>query len=167
MNEAEFLAPVPIDSRIRERLRGGAYRLTGDRTLAEDIAQEAVLRVLSEGEPRDLPYLFQVVLNLVRNEARRIARRRTGLSSALDRVADPADPGPLQNVLADERDRRLWSALGTIPDRERSVLLLRFAEGMTCSEIARVTGASPNAVSCLIHRGKERMRELLAPRSMA
>ena len=46
-------------------------------------------------------------------------------------------------------------------------LLLRFAEGMTCSEIARVTGASPNAVSCLIHRGKERMRELLAPRSMA
>ena len=156
-----------MDARTRQRLRGWALRLTGDRELAEDAAQEAVVRVLAGGEPRDLPYLFRVVLNIVRNEARRYARRRTGGLPEPDRVADSREPGPLQRVLADERDARLWTALGEIPERERTVLLLRFAEGLSCAEIARVEGTSPNAVSCLIQRGKERMRSILAPGSPA
>lgn len=125
------------------------------------------MRVLSEGAPRDLPYLFQVVLNIVRNEMRRCSRRRTGALLHADLVADPAEPGPLQRLVAEERDARVWSALGEIPERERSALILRFSEGLSCSEIARVLGVSPNAVSCLIHRGKESMRSLLAPGSPA
>ena len=125
------------------------------------------MRVLAEGAPRDLPYLFRAVFNIVRNERRRHAQRRTGALLHADHVADPAEPGPLQRLVAEERDARVWSALGEIPERERSALILRFSEGLTCSEIARVLGVSPNAVSCLIHRGKENMRSLLAPGSPA
>ena len=159
-------SPPAMDQRTRARLRGFAYRLTGDRHFSEDIAQETLLRALREDIPRDLPYLFRIVVNLVRTESRRIAYRRLDPGASADRVVDPREPAPLDRLVAEERDRRLWSALGSIPERERSALVLRYSEEMSCSEIGRVLGASPNAVSCLLHRGKERMRDLLSPGSL-
>jgi len=158
-------AGLPLDARTLLRLRGLALRLTGDPEFAEDVAQETALRALREGTPRDLPYLFRVVLNLVRTEARRVLRRRTGGYTDLDLVADPGSPEPLQRLVAEERNARVWAALGELPERERAALLLRFSEELSCDEIARVLGASPNAVSCLIHRGKEHMRTILSPGS--
>lgn len=154
----------PVDAEVRTRVRNFALRLTGDVHLADDVAQETVTRVLAEDAPTDLPYLFRVALNLVRSEARRTRRRAS--TGEPERVADPRAPEPVERLVAEEERTRLWRALGDLPERERIALVLRFGEGMSCADVARALGTNPNAVSCLLHRGKERMRGLLAPRSV-
>ncbi len=156
----------PEEEEIRRRIRNFALRLSGDAHQAEDVAQETLARALVPGTPRDLPYLFSIALNLVRNDARRAARRRPA-SKPVEQVADPRETDPLALLVAAEESRRFWSAVGRLPERERHALLLRFSEGQTCADVARALGMSPNAVSCLLHRGKEHLRVLLAPRSLS
>jgi RNA polymerase sigma-70 factor (ECF subfamily) len=156
----------PVDAEVRGRIRAFAFRLTGDPELSEDVAQETVARVLARGAPTDVPYLLRVALNLVRSSYRKAARRRTA-AEPLDRVADPRALDPLQRMVSEEERARVWEALGRLPERERTALVLRFGEGLACSDVARVLEVTPNAVSCLLHRGKERMREILAPRSLS
>jgi RNA polymerase sigma factor (sigma-70 family) len=155
----------PVGEEVRARIRNFAHRLTGDPHGAEDVAQETLARVLAPGTPRDLPYLFAIALNVVRSEARTAARRpRAALP--VESVADARAEDPLSRLVAEEERVRLWSCLGRLPEKERHALLLRFSEGLTCAEVARTLGSTPNAVSCLLHRGKERLRSLLAPRSV-
>ena len=152
------------EEEIRRRIRNFALRLTGDPHQAEDVAQETLARALVPGTPRELPYLFSIALNLVRSDARRSARRRAD-PRPVESVADPRSTDPLARMVAEEERARFWAAVGRIPERERHALLLRFSEGLTCAEVAGTLGMTPNAVSCLLHRGKERLRALLAPRS--
>ena len=156
----------PVDAEVRRRIRSFAFRLTGDAELAEDVAQETVAHVLAEGAPTDVPYLLRVALNIVRTEYRRAARRWIAPES-IDRIADPRAFDPLQSLATEEERTRVWAALGRLPERERTALVLRFGEGLACSDVAGALGVSPNAVSCLLHRGKEHMRALLAPRSLS
>lgn len=155
----------PAGEEIRTRLRDFARRLTGDPHLAEDVAQETMVRILAPGTPRDVPYAFAVALNLVRTEARLAARQRRA-SDAVEEYADPRPSDPLGRLVAREEDSRLWSSMGRLPERERLAMELRFCEGLSCSGIGRTLGMTPNAVSCLLHRGKERMRTMLAVRSL-
>jgi len=154
------------EAALRRRVRGFALRMTGDRHLAEDVAQETLVRVLGGGGPRDLPWALRVALNLVRTEYRRAALRRPA-PAPVEGVADPRAGDPLDALAEEEEKARFWERFGQLPEKERTALVLRFAEGLTCAEIARVFGTSPNAVSCLLHRGKERARTLLAERSVS
>lgn len=164
---ADSAAPgtPPAGEEVRTRIRNFAQRLTGDPHGAEDVAQETLARVLAPGTPRDLPYLFAVALNVVRSEAR-IAARRPRAAKPVEEVADARAEDPLARLVAEEERARLWSCLGRLPERERHALLLRYSEGLTCAEVARTLDATPNAVSCLLHRGKDRLRSLLSPRSV-
>jgi RNA polymerase sigma-70 factor (ECF subfamily) len=156
---------APGEEELRRRLRNFALRLTGDPHQAEDVAQETLARALVPGTPRELPYLFSIALNLVRTGARKAARRRPA-PRPVEQIADPRSMDPLARLVAEEERAGFWSAVGRIPEKERHALLLRFSEEMTCAEVARTLGMTPNAVSCLLHRGKEHLRPLLAPRSL-
>jgi len=156
---------APEEEEIRRRLRNFALRLTGDPHQAEDVAQETLARALVPGTPRDLPYLFSIALNLVRSEARRAARRRPD-ARPVEQVADARSTDPLASLVAREEKAEFWSVVGRIPEKERQALVLRVSEGLTCAEVAGALGMTPNAVSCLLHRGKERLRTLLAPGSL-
>ncbi len=148
----------------RARAYGFALRLTGDRHRAEDIAQETIMRLLRVGSVPRPAYLYRVVLNLVRSEARTAAvRRRSGADPAS--LPDPRAADPLGAMVSAETRDAVWHALGRMPEREREALLLRFGEGASCPDIAEALDTTPNGVSCLLHRAKERLRSLLAERS--
>jgi RNA polymerase sigma-70 factor (ECF subfamily) len=156
---------VPDEAEIRHRVRNFALRLTGDPHQSEDVAQETLARALVPGTPRNLPYLFSIALNLVRSDARRAARQRPS-PHPVERVADPRSTDPLSQLIAAEEKARFWSTVGRIPEKERVALTLRHGEGLSCADVAKTLGMTPNAVSCLLHRGKERLRPLLSPRSL-
>ena len=157
---------TPTDeASLRRRIRGFARRMTGDADLAEDVAQETLVRLLRPGSPRDLPWAFGIARNLVRSEFRRSIRRAS--PAAVDRVADRRAEEPLDALAAGEERERFWERFGLLPEKERTALLLRFGEGLSCAEIARAFDTTPNAVSCLLHRGKERARDLLSKREVA
>ncbi|HEX3815109.1 MAG TPA: sigma-70 family RNA polymerase sigma factor [Mycobacteriales bacterium] len=138
--------------RSGDRLLAVAYQLTHDRADAQDVVQEAILRVYSSIRRRGLapddlyPYLRRAVVN----EYLRGRRRRSSSEVITDRVPD--NPG----VPDDDRllDRiAVWAALATLPERQRVVLVLRHYEQLTDREIAGVLGCREPTVRSLARRG--------------
>jgi RNA polymerase sigma-70 factor, ECF subfamily len=139
------------------------HRLTGDADVAEDIAQEAFVRLLRqslpEGEIR--PWLFTVAMNLVRDHARKTERRQRLLTSAPTLVTPSALPD--ENVERTERVARVRQALERLPMRDRQLLLMR-EEGFRYEEIAAVIGVAPASVGTLIARALKRFADVYQSR---
>jgi RNA polymerase sigma-70 factor (ECF subfamily) len=141
-------------------------RYTGDPDLAEDLAQETFVRLrdrppADRSEPRR--WLFTVATNLAR-DAHRTAQRRGELARAgADRlpVADPP-PDPAAAMEREEIGRRVRAALATLPERDRTILLMR-EEGFTHREIADAVGTTTKSVGTLIARALDKMVGALEP----
>jgi RNA polymerase sigma-70 factor (ECF subfamily) len=138
------------------RLWAYLVRTTRERELAEDITQEAFVRLLAS-RGVDLPsserraYLFRIAENLVRDTARRRARERmTSLESAHE-VAGDDTLAPLCG--------RAAAALNALSERERKLLWLAHVEGWKHSEIAGLLRLAAGSVRVLLHRARNRFRE--------
>jgi RNA polymerase sigma-70 factor, ECF subfamily len=127
------------------------HRLTGDGDVAEDIAQEAFVRLLRQELPEKevRPWLFTVAMNLVRDRARKTERRQRLLTTAPDLVTRA--PLPDEDMERAERITAVRTVLDRIPERDRQLLLMR-EEGFKYDEIARVIGVAPASVGTLIAR---------------
>ena len=130
-------------------------RLTGDADAAEDIAQEAFVRLLRQPLPEDevRPWLFTVAMNLVRDRARKTERRQRLLSGAPPLVT--AGQLPDDHVEQAERIQVVRAVLEKLPHRDRQLLLMR-EEGFKYEEIASVIGVAPASVGTLIARALRR-----------
>lgn len=141
-----------------------AARMLGDGAEAEDVAQEAMLRLWRiapdwrQGEARVSTWLYRVVANLCTDRLRR--RRGVGL----DEIAEPEDgvPGVVERMIETDRAMALQAALNALPERQRQAVVLRHLEGLTNPEIAAVMQIGVEAVESLTARGKRALAELLA-----
>ncbi len=136
--------------------------------LAEDVVQEAWIAVLRGIDGFGHRALFKTWLMriLVTTACSRRAReRRTARWTALPTDAPVADtrPGPEGSMLASELWRVVGAALESLPDRQRTVVVLRDVEGWTAEEVSAALLISPGNQRVLLHRGRVRMRELLTP----
>ncbi len=158
-----------LTGRLLPAVLGYATRLLGDRAEAEDVAQEAMIRLWRiapdwrQGEAKVTSWLYRVVTNLCTDRQR--ARRRRA-SDALDDVPEPADDGPgvEARMLTAARLSALDAALATLPDRQRQAVVLRHIEGLSNPEIAEVLGVGVEAVESLTARGKRALTAALAGR---
>ena len=158
-----------LTGRLLPAVLGYATRLLGDRAEAEDVAQEAMIRLWRiapdwrQGEAKVTSWLYRVVTNLCTDRQR--ARRRRA-SEALDDVPEPADDGPgaEARMLTAARLSALDAALATLPDRQRQAVVLRHIEGLSNPEIAEVLGIGVEAVESLTARGKRALAAALAGR---
>jgi RNA polymerase sigma-70 factor, ECF subfamily len=134
------------------------HRMTGDADQAEDVAQEAFVRLYGATVPAEdvRPWLFTVATNLVRDGARSRARRRRLLATAA--VAAPVAAGADEHVLEEERKAEVRAALDRLSERDRQILLMR-AEGFAYREIAEVIGVSTGSVGTLVVRALRRLVE--------
>lgn len=126
------------------------YRMTGDGDVADDMAQEAFVRLtrqaLPEAEVR--PWLFTVATNLVRDRGRKTARHRR-LQSFVPTAGAMVAP----DVAAERNERVVMvrAALDKLSERDRTMLLMR-EEGFKYHEIARAVGVAPASVGTLLAR---------------
>ncbi|HEX2295433.1 MAG TPA: SigE family RNA polymerase sigma factor [Actinomycetota bacterium] len=134
-----------------------AYLLTGDRAEAEDIAQEAFVRLLGRFGDLRRPevfrtYLMRTVTNLARSRFRHleVERRHAGALAPRTAAVEGPDVG--------ERDE-LYAALGRLPHRQRAALVLRYCEDLSEQQTADVLGTSVKAVKGLVTRGLAALRE--------
>ncbi|MGQ0815406.1 MAG: sigma-70 family RNA polymerase sigma factor [Gemmatimonadota bacterium] len=135
------------------------HRLTGDADIADDIAQEAFVRLLKQSLPEAevRPWLFTVAMNLVRDHARKVERRQRLLTTAPILVSPSVLPDE-----AVERSEAVGSVrivLDQLSTRDQQLLLMR-EEGFKYEEIARVIGVAPASVGTLIARALRRFAEL-------
>lgn len=143
-----------------------AQRLLQDRAEAEDVTQEAMLRlwriapVWQPGAALPSTWLHRVAMNLATDRLRR--RRGVGL----DTIEEPDDPAPsaVDGMIEGDRRRALDEALALLPDRQRAAVVLRHLEGLTNPEIAVQLGIGVEAVESLTARGKRRLAQLLEGR---
>ena len=129
------------------------HRLTGDADDAEDLAQEVFVRLYQRGSmPEDVRgWMAAVAHNLLRDE-KRTGKRRLQLiqSRPLDLERSGAVAADEQ-ILGEERRRRVRAALDKLSDRDRRMLLLRH-EGYSYREIAPLVGVSETSVGTLLLR---------------
>ncbi|OLS52227.1 RNA polymerase sigma factor [Rhodovulum sulfidophilum] len=141
-----------------------ARRLLRDAAEAEDVAQEAMLRLWRiapdwrPGEARVTTWLYRVVTNLCTD---RLRRRR---GAALDEVPEPPDdsPGAEARLQQAARVAALDAALARLPERQRQAVILRHIEGLSNPEIAAVLEIGVEAVESLTARGKRALARILA-----
>ncbi len=161
-----------LSGRHLARVLGFAARLLGDRTEAEDVAQEAMLRLWRvapdwrAGEAQVSSWLYRVVVNLCTDRQRSARRRR---ADALDEVAEPADDGAdvASQMMTRARVDALQAALETLPDRQRQAVVLRHIEGLSNPEIAAILDVGVEAVESLTARGKRSLAAALQDQKAA
>lgn len=167
--DGDAAAARTLTLRFTPRVMAHAYRLLGDRAEAEDVAQEAMLRLWQiadawrPGEAKVTTWLYRVVANLASD---RLRRRRRRAAPALEDVPEPADDAPAAEarLQAAARSVALQVALGDLPERQRQAVVLRHIEGLSNPEIAAIMGIGIEAVESLTARGKRALTAALAGR---
>jgi len=156
-------AAAALSSRLTPLAYRLAARMLGDLAEAEDVAQEALLRLWKiapdwrAGEAKISTWLYRVTSNLC------LDRLRKRPNIALDTVAEPLDEGPSveANLMVKSRTDALNNALLALPDRQRQAVILRHLEDCANPQIAEAMDLSVEAVESLIARGKRRLSEIL------
>ena len=164
LGEGETEALGELVHRYQQKALGLAYRMLGRWNLAEDTVQEAFLRVYRSA-PRYHPsaqfmtWLYRIVTNLCLDERRREKRAPAPLPEDMT-VADPAPhEDPLE---VDERAQMVREAVGSLPERQRAVLVLHRYERLSYAEVAEITGWSESAVESLLVRAYAHLRRKLS-----
>lgn len=134
-----------------------AYTLTGNRSDAEDVVQEALARALPRWDRISRVdnvegYVRRMVVNAHTSWWRKWRRRE---SPAAEVTLPPVDPDA--GVLPDER-RAIWLACGRLPEAQRTAIVLRFYEQLEYAEIAALTGVREGSVRSRVSRGLEALR---------
>jgi RNA polymerase sigma-70 factor, ECF subfamily len=133
--------------------------MTRDPELAEDVTQEAFLRLFTEARAGRIPdnvgaWLFRASANLVVSRARHAAVARR-FAPTLARFDGPAQPDAV--AILSEQQEEVRIALSRLSDTDRDALLLA-AHGATGAEIAHHLGRSPVATRTLLSRARGRLR---------
>lgn len=139
-------------------LRRLAFALVGDAGTAEELAQEAFVRLYSSWRRLDSldhapTFLRRIVLNLCRSRGRRLA------------VSQRLDPLLRAPASVEQPDTALrvdvWTALQSLPPRQRACAVLRYLEDLTEAEIGELLGCSAGTVKSQLHKAREKLGPLL------
>ncbi len=164
--DGDAMAARLLTDRLGPRSFSVALRMLGNRSEAEDITQEAMMRLWQmapdwvPGQAQVSTWLYRVTLNLCVDQRRR-KRPQTlenapevqdGAASVVDRMQD------------DARKDALQTALGQLPERQQQAVILRHIEELPNPEIAGIMDISVEAVESLIARGKRALAASLAGR---
>jgi RNA polymerase sigma-70 factor (ECF subfamily) len=162
-----------LTARLLPRALRHAARVLGDATEAEDVAQEAMMRLWkaapdwrADGPAQPSTWLHKVVANLAVDRLRR-ARRSTGLDPDTAQMVPDTAPGVEARMADADRMAALDAALASLPERQRQAVVLRHIEGMSNPEIAEVLEIGVEAVESLTARGKRALKVALDGRKEA
>lgn len=142
-----------------------ALRWVGELSLAEDVVQEAFLKLHSQFEQVREPrrWLFRTVHNLALNHQRG-ARKMVPLSGPEQETADAPDPRPLpdEQIIHCESVGMVRLSLETLDERSRELIRLKFVENLSYKEISARTGLTIGHVGYLLHHALKEIAGELA-----
>ncbi len=173
-DESAFVALI---SSYQPRLLRLAETTVGTRAVAEEVTQDVWLAVFRgierfEGRSSLATWLFQILLNRARSAAgreQRAGRPDEGVvEDRFDRSGawvSPPEPWADQvddRLLADHVAARVQELLPLLPAQQRQVVALRDLEGLSAGDVAELLGVTDANQRVILHRGRARLRQLLA-----
>lgn len=158
-----------LSARLLPRVLAQATRMLADQAEAEDVAQDAMMRLWKiapdwrQDEAQVSTWLFRVVANLCTDRL----RKRRGVS--LDQIAEPVDPqlSAPARMQENARMRALSAALADLPERQAQAVALRHLEGLSNPQIAQIMDISIRSVESLTARGKRALADSLGKHKTA
>jgi RNA polymerase sigma-70 factor (ECF subfamily) len=137
-----------------------AWKWTRNRADAEDIAQEVCLRLAQSisrfrGQGRFRTWLYALVLNVVRDTARKASREKNR-AEAWSRETAATDDQPEDNSSA-----TLWEAVRSLPDKQKDAVLLVYGEGLSHSQASEVLGVAEATISWHLHEARKRLKVIM------
>ncbi len=156
-------AAALLTDMIAPRVLRYAARMLGNRDEAEDVTQEAMLRLWrmapdwEAGNAQPSTWVYRVAANLCTDRL----RRRRPMAPELPDVADEALTQDAR-MMQQARARALEAGLMQLPDRQREAVILRHLEGLSNPEIAAIMMVGVEAVESLTARGKRKLAAILA-----
>jgi RNA polymerase sigma-70 factor (ECF subfamily) len=162
--------------RHRKPLVSFFSRMVRDQALAEDLAQEAFLRVYQarhryQPEAKFTTWLYRIATNLALNAL----RDRKAVQAAPEGDGDPSDGGSKlerlfdsrptaeQGMILSERERTIRQAVESLPGNQRAAVILHKYQDVDYRQIALILGVSESAVKSLLFRAYENLRVRLEP----
>lgn len=151
---------------LNPRLLGFLQRMTRQRSVAEDLAEETWLRLVSSAhtlrpDTNLAAWLYTVARNLFVGYCRTRAREQAYTREWLSLWPDEVARGPYEEAASTEFERRLERALGALPATYREVLLLVGMEGLRPVEAAQVCGISAEALRQRLSRARQMLERAL------
>ena len=162
--------PASLDRLVLDHLPAAlrfATRLTGDPDRAEELVQEALLRVVRRwtsfrGEAAFRTWFFRIVINVFRDRLSVSAPDTVPVDEQRADWIDSTDVGPLQAALAAELAQLIAKEVSRLPPRQREVVVLIVYEGLSAREVADVVGISEGNVHSTLSVARARLKTRLA-----
>lgn len=150
----------------QDRVYSIALRYSGDQARALDIAQDVFVKLLNNiGDFKGLSgfetWLYRMVVNRCLDDRRR-ARRWISIVEGV--FAGASEPTALDELLRSEVQERVQKTVAMLPAEQRIVVVLRYTEGLSYSEIAKVTGCSEGTVASRLNRAHKFLERRLKVR---
>lgn len=145
------------------RILALAWRILGDRHLAEDAAQETYLRVFRSlhtyrlGEPFE-GWLVRIAVNVCHDLGRKRGPQPAPLETLDALEGDAALLGAEESVLLHQRRALMRQALSCLPEAERTALVLRDLEGHSSDEVARILGVRPVTIRSQVASARTKLQ---------
>lgn len=158
---------------LYEKYKTSVYRtalvITHDEKAAEDILQEAFLRVHTYAHSIDMtvplgPWLYRVTVNLAYSRARQVKRWLHSLQDILDCWTPAAQWRPETIAEDDEWRQIVQQTIDALPSRHRAVVILHYLEGLSLKEISYVIQVSEGTVKSRLHYARESLKRALLER---
>jgi len=159
----------------RDRIFNLTYRMLGNRSEAEDVAQEVFITVFKtidsfREEAKFSTWLYRVAVNHCKNRIKYLSRRYDRAQDELDENASavvssgPAGPMPRPDraVEGAQLDKVLQDAIATLDEDHRLVIVLREIEDLSIEEICEITGLPDGTVKSRLHRARLALRKKIA-----
>jgi RNA polymerase sigma-70 factor, ECF subfamily len=162
-----------LSSAYADRLFMLLLRLLGDRSEAEDVAQEVMLRAWRgiarfQGQSSYFTWLYRIAVNEANRALEKKARRPAGVSIGADELQLPASPAhdPSRQAENSELRRVLGHALAELPPALRTAIVLRDVEGLSTQEAAEIAGVSQAAFKSRLHQARLRVRAAIGDQTL-
>ena len=162
-----------LSSAYADRLFMLLLRLLGDRSEAEDVAQEVMLRAWRgiarfQGQSSYFTWLYRIAVNEANRALEKKARRPAAVSIGAQELQLPASPAydPSRQAENSELRRVLGQALAELPPALRTAIVLRDVEGLSTQEAAEIAGVSQAAFKSRLHQARLRVRAAIGDQTL-
>jgi RNA polymerase sigma-70 factor (ECF subfamily) len=159
MQQKEFETLI---RRIRRQLHREALRLLADNDEAEDVTQEAVLKLWAMRRQLD-EYHSVEALAMVMVRRLSLSRKRTAATISLtdcQQTDVSNDASPEELLIMQEEEAKVMQLIATLPDAQQAILRMKHIDGLETSEIASITGSSEEAIRKNLSRARKRILKM-------
>lgn len=169
VREGDLEALGELYKRYKTQVYRTALAITHDERAAEDILQDAFLRVYTYADRIDEtvllgPWLYRVTVNLAYSWANRVKRWWYSLQDTLDRWASPAHTHPEAQAEDEEWRQALLQAIDALPPGHRVVVILHYLQGLSLKEIAYIVDVPEGTVKSRLHYARESLKRAILER---